>query len=69
MRWPQIPGQVSPASLLALEKISTGEQKKLGEIISLQCRHFCIAGAARKTKPQRSHAPPAKPKSTAEYRR
>jgi hypothetical protein len=48
MRRPQIPGQVSPASLLASEKITTGEQKKLGELISLQCCHFCIAGAARK---------------------
>jgi hypothetical protein len=41
----------------------------VGEIILLQRRRFRIAGTARKTKPQRSHAPPAKPNSTAEHRR
>jgi hypothetical protein len=35
----------------------------------LQRRRFRIADTARKTKPQRSHAPPAKSNSTAEHRR
>jgi hypothetical protein len=43
--------------------------ERLGEIIPPQHRRFRIAGAARKTKPQRSHAPPAKPNSTTEHRR
>jgi hypothetical protein len=68
MRRPRTPIQVSQASLLASEKIAIGERKKLGEIISLQCRRFRFADAARKTKLQRSHAPPAKPNSTVKYR-
>jgi hypothetical protein len=52
---------------LALEKITIGERKKLGEIIPLHRRRFRIAGAARKTKPQRSHAPPANINSTIEH--
>jgi hypothetical protein len=39
----------------------------LGEFIPLQRRRFRIADAARKTKPQRNHAPPAKPNSTVEH--
>jgi hypothetical protein len=34
------------------EKITIGEQKKLGEIIPLQRCRFCIVGAAEKTKLQ-----------------
>jgi hypothetical protein len=60
---------VSTSSPLASEKIATVERKKLGEIIPLQRRHFLIVGAARKPKPQWSHAPPAKRNFTAEYRR
>jgi hypothetical protein len=36
------------------EKITIGEQKKLGEIIPLQRCRFCIVGAAEKTKLQGS---------------
>jgi hypothetical protein len=46
-----------------------GERKKLGKIIPLPCRRLRIASAARKTKPQRSYALPAKPNSTVEHRR
>ena len=66
MRRPSTPGQVSSASLLTSEYIAIGEQKRLGEIIPLRRRRFRIA---RKSKPQRSHTPPAKPNSTAEHRR
>jgi hypothetical protein len=55
--------------VLVSEKITTRKQKKLGEINHLQRRRFCIVVAARKTKPQRNHAPPAKPNSTADRRR
>jgi hypothetical protein len=49
--------------------ISIGERKKLREIIPLQRRCFRIVYEARKTKPQRSHAPPSKPNSIIEHQR